>query len=297
MGRRQKTVFGESAIKNNVAYIHYIDRLTELALCMFDWQGMPDEVNLRFLEKTLLLDGRCVFFKDEELGYMVLQVTNTGMLDVYHDPTTFQAFGINGYVRDLSQEDGVIIYNNFLRKPSIMDIKMYAQRLYNYDRIIDVNANAQKTPILIECDEAQKLTLLNLYKEYDGNAPVIFGAKNVDLKNNVAVLTTGAPFIADSIEQLKLHTWDEAMSCLGIENVGDKKKERMIVSETMQGMGATIASRYSRLEMRRTACEQINKMFGLNVSVDFREDYRAIVNDQISPSEDEGLQAGGEDIT
>ena len=39
-------------------------------------------------------------------------------------------------------------------------------------------------------------------------------------------------------------------------------------------MGGTIASRYSRLNARRKACEEINKMFGLNIDVDFREDFR-----------------------
>lgn len=293
MSRRRKTIFDESARDNNRAYIHYIDRLTELAICMFDWKNVPKEVNLRFLELTLLLDGRAVFFKDEELGYMALQVSNNGKLDAYHDPTTFRAYAINGYQRELDQKDGVIIYNNMIRTNGILDIKMYAKRLYNYDRIIDVNANAQKTPILMECDEQQRLTILNLYKEFDGNAPIIFGNKNIDLKNSVTVLTTGAPYIADRIQQLKTQTWDEAMSCIGIENVGEQKRERMIVSEAMQGMGATLASRYSRLESRRTAADKINEMFGLNIEVDFREDYRNIVNDAVSPTEDEDLQVGG----
>lgn len=300
MSRRNKTksAFDDSLMLNNRAYLHYIDRLTELSMCMFDWQNVPEEVNLRFLEMTLLLDGRAVFFKDEVMGYMALQVLNNGKLDVYHDPVAFRAFGINGYQRELTQEDGVIIYNNLIRTNSILDIKMYARRLYNYDRIIEVNANAQKTPIFMECDEQQKLTILNLYKEFDGNAPVIFGSKNMDLKNNVNVISTGAPYIADRIEQLKIHTWDEAMSCIGIENVGETKKERMIVSEAMQGMGATMASRYSRLEARRTAADKINAMFGLNISVDFREDYRAVVNEDVSPTEDESLQAGkGMDTT
>ena len=36
----------------------------------------------------------------------------------------------------------------------------------------------------------------------------------------------------------------------------------------------TIASRYSRLNSRRMAAEAINKMFGLDIEVNFRQDYR-----------------------
>ena len=46
----------------------------------------------------------------------------------------------------------------------------------------------------------------------------------------------------------------------------------------MRSMGGTIASRYSRLESRRTACGQINKMFKLDppMDCDYREDYREL---------------------
>ena len=40
-----------------------------------------------------------------------------------------------------------------------------------------------------------------------------------------------------------------------------------------RNLGGTIASRYSRLEARRQAAEEINRMFGLNIEVEFREDF------------------------
>ena len=64
-----------------------------------------------------------------------------------------------------------------------------------------------------------------------------------------------------------------------------QKKERMISDEVLRAMGGTIASRYSRLESRRHACEQINKMFGLNMWVDYREDYREIDDEDVLSGE------------
>ena len=116
--------------------------------------------------------------------------------------------------------------------------------------------------------------MLNLYKEYDGNAPVIFGDRNLNAAG-ISVLKTDAPYNADKLYQLKTQIWNEALTDLGISNITINKKERMITDEVARTQGGVVASRYSRLESRRQACRQINKMFGLDIWVDYREDFDA----------------------
>ena len=275
IGKRAKSndMFCESMYMNNRTYLQYYNRLTELALAMFEWKGLPNTIDPRFLEMCLYSDGNAVFFKDEVLGYLALQCTIGGKFNVYRIPTERRAYAINGYNKKLNEKDSVIIYNNYLHTNSMLDIEMFAKRLYNLDRAIDVNANAQKTPVLITCDESQRLTMKNLYKQYEGNEPFIFGNKNLDIKG-LQVLKTDAPYVADKLYQLKTEIWNEAMTYLGISNVNTTKKERMVTDEVIRNMGGTIACRYSRLETRRQACEQINNMFGLNVTVEYRADYR-----------------------
>ena len=94
------------------------------------------------------------------------------------------------------------------------------------------------------------------------------------LRNCHTVLKTDAPFVARDLYELKSEYWNEALTYLGISNVNTTKKERMVTDEVIRNMGGTIASRYSRLEMRRQACEQINKMFGLDIWCNYRADYR-----------------------
>ena len=115
----------------------------------------------------------------------------------------------------------------------------------------------------------------NLYQKYEGNEPFIFGDKNLDVKG-LSVLKTDAPYIADKLYQLKSQIWNEALTFLGISNLNIMKKERLVSDEVSRAMGGTIASRYSRLEARRLACDEINKMFGLNIDVKYRADYREI---------------------
>ena len=273
MGRR-KTNFEESLSMNNYTYMQYAYRLMELSISMFEWKNLPEGIDERFLEMVLFTDGHAVFFKDDELGdYLALQCLINGKLNVYRIPINRRAFAVNGYQKKLTDKDSVIIFNNMLHTNSWLDVKMFAKRLYNLDRIIDVNANAQKTPILIKGNEQQRLTLTNLYKEYDGNAPVIFADKSLDM-NALQVMSTQAPYVADKIYQLKTQIWNEALTYLGISNVSFQKRERMVSDEVTRSQGGTVASRYSRLNARRQACEQINKMFGLNIECDFREDYQ-----------------------
>ena len=270
--------FWQSARRNNATYLQYYMHLAELAMSMFEWKNLPDTVDARFLELTLFEDGQIVFFKDEELGFLCLQCAVNGGFNVYRIPTNRRAYAVNGYQKNLTENDSVIIYNNFLRTNSMLDVRNFAERLYNIDRAIDVNINAQKTPILIKCDEQQRLTMLNTYQQYDGNQPVIFGDKALNT-NAFQVLNTGAPLVADKLYVLKTQLWNECLTYLGISNINVQKKERLITDEVTRNQGGTIASRYARLEARRQACDQINRMFGLNVSCDYREDYRDITLD------------------
>lgn len=267
--------FWESAAMNNGTYKQYYNRLVELSISMFEWKNLPDSVDARFLELCLFVDGQAIFFYDEELGYLTLQNAMNGGFNVYRIPVNRRAYAVNGYNRELDESNSVIIFNNYLHTNSQLDAVMFAKRLYNLDRAIDVNANAMKTPIIIKCDETQRLTMLNLYKQYDGNEPYIFGDKSINT-NAIQVFKTDAPYVADKLYQLKTQIWNEALTYLGISNINVQKKERLITDEVTRNQGGTIASRYSRLNARRDACKQINKMFGLDVWCDYREDYQTI---------------------
>lgn len=283
MARKPKdSMFCQSMYMNNRTYLQYYNRLTELAISMFEWKNLPDSIDPRFLEMCLFSDGMCVFFKDEVLGFLSLQCMIGGKLNVYRIPNERRAYAPNGYNRPLDAKNSVIIFNNYLHTNSMLDVEMFSKRLYNLDRAIDVNANAQKTPVLIQCDEKQRLTMINLYKQYEGNEPFIFGNNSLDV-NGLKVLQTGAPYVADKLYELKVQIWNEALTYLGISNINTVKKERMITDEVTRNQGGVVASRYSRLESRRQACKQINDMFGLNIWCDYREDFQdvqEVVNDE-----------------
>lgn len=277
--KRVKDLFEDSLSMNTLTYTQYLNRLTELAISMFEWKNLPETIDIRYIEMQLFETGCLVYFNDEVMGNLCLNCLYNGSLDIYGNPILRRAYSrYNNYQKLLKPDNSVIIWNNYLHTNSILDIKMFARRLYNLDRIIDVNANAQKTPVLIQGTEKQRLTLMNLYKEYEGNAPFIFGDKNLDI-NALKSIQTNAPYVCDKIYTLKTQVWNEALTYLGISNINIQKKERLITDEVTRNQGGTVASRYSRLEMRRVAVNKINAMFGTNIEVNYREDFQQVDND------------------
>ena len=271
MAKVKDNEFWQSARYNNLAFMTYYNRLAEIGFSRFKWNNLPETVDERFLEMVLFGTGAAVFFKDDVLGFLALRVLLNGKFNVYQIPIERRAYAANGYQVELNDKNSVIIYNNYMRTPCVRDIESFAAQLYNIDRTISVNVNAQKTPILLQCSDNQRLTLKNLYMQYEGNMPFIFASKDLDL-DSIKSIQTGAPYVADKLFYLKSQIWNEAMTYLGIPNISINKKERLITDEVQKNQGGTVASRYSPLEMRRKAADEINRMFGLDVSVEFRTD-------------------------
>ena len=218
---------------NNRTMIDYLDRLKMLATSLFTWKGLDDIAGVgasRFLELVLYENGRACFVKDDEFGYLALRVNPNDKQNVYMLPTRVEAWSI-GYNKKFDFDDIVYIMNNELEKPTLASLELFATRLYETERTIDVNLQAQKTPILIEGDTKTILTLKNVYMQYSGNTPFIFGNKQFDISNKLNVLKTDAPYLIDKLDLHKHQIFNEALTILGIDNANTDKKERLITNE------------------------------------------------------------------
>ena len=273
MPNTQNHGFWDDVRSNNMTFWRYFNRLTALSCAMFEWKNLPETIDPRYLEMCLFGLGNAIFFKDEVLGYLALKCVAAGPLDCYGIPTQRRAYSDNGYNIGLDETNSVIIWNNMLRTNSVLDVQYYSEMLSEIDQTIKVNLKAQKTPILVLCDEDQRLTMKNVYAKYDGNEPFIFGSKALN-KDAIKVLKTDAPYLAKDLYETKTQYWNEALTYLGITNLSFTKKERLISDEAIRSQGGTIANRYDRLNARRQACEEINRMFYLDIQCDFRQDYR-----------------------
>lgn len=268
MGKQKNSDFNSTLFMNQMTYTHHLKNLINLGITMFNWKNIPPTIDVRLLELNLLGQGMCVFFKDDALGYLCLPCAMGGKLDVYNIPTERRVYAPNGYQNVLNNEDSVVIFDNYLHTPSLIDLQLFAERIYEVERTIDVNIKAQKTPIVITCDENERLSLKNLMMKYEGNTPFIYGSKSFDT-NSIKVLNTQAPYVADKLATTKADIWGEALTFLGIPNVSFQKRERLITDEVTNEQGGVLANRVVRLQPRKEACEKINEMFGLNIDVEY----------------------------
>lgn len=170
-------------------------------------------------------------------------------------------------------------------------MELFALRLYEAERTADINIKAQKTPVLLLMDEKQRLTMENLYSQYEGNRPVIFGDKNFLGENVIKAINTQAPFIADKIIDYKKEIWNEALTFLGINNIMVDKKERLITDEANSNNELINLNLQSYLAPREEACRQFNEKFGFTgtdkeISVRVRSDLHNIIKNAQSIVQD-----------
>ena len=257
-----------SQLSNFLTYQMYLRQLLTLAENVFEFEGLPEFIDVSYLNKQLLRKGSIAFFKDEVMGLLALPYNNIGKLDVYGRPKTIQVIARNGYTRTLKQGEFVIMYDNNGRYPLLLDIYQHAERIALCKRVIDINIAQQRTPRIWLTNSDKKRSVEDLVNDIDGNVERVLAYDNLNLDDLQAVCEP-APFVADKIDIHLEKEWAEFFRLIGVANLVEQKRERLIQDEMTASMGGTIASRYSRFEPRKRAIEEINKKFGTNIKVKY----------------------------
>ena len=286
--------FLDSALMNSATYYDYLERFKKICLSMFEWVNLPESCNARYLEECLYYKGQAALLKDELYGFINTQAASNGYLNIYGLPTSLNCYSYQyNSIRNLytglegrEDQDCVLVMNNWQRVPTAATIELFCQRLSEAEQVAMTNIKAQKTPVLIVVDENQRLMMENLYAQYDGNRPFIFGDKNQVGDNVVKSISTGAEFIADKIMDYKRQIWNEALQFLGINTLQTEKKERLITDEAASNNELINLNLQSMLIPRQEAAEQFNKLFGLTgdkaVRVRLRSDLYNIIKQEES---------------
>ena len=258
-----------SQLTNMKTYLMYRQEMLTLAENVFEFKNLPEFIDVSYLNKTLLRNGSIAFFKDEVLGLIALPYDVIGNFDIYGRPLKIMARAANGtYYKKLKRDEFVIMYDNNGRYPIFLDICQMAERIALSKRTIDVNIVQQRTPRIWKTSQDKKRTLQDMLSNIDGMEENIATYESIDI-DDMNVVLAPAPFVADMIDLHLDKEWAEFYRLIGVANLIEQKKERMIKDEMSASQGGTIASRFSRFEPRKRAIDEINKKFGTNIEVSY----------------------------
>jgi len=258
-----------SQLTNMKTYLMYREEMLTLAENVFEFKNLPEFIDVSYLNKTLLRNGSIAFFMDDVLGLIALPYDVIGNFDVYGRPQQIMCRAANGtYYKKLNQGEFVIMYDNNGRYPIFLDICQMAERIALSKRTIDVNIVQQRTPRIWKTSQDKKRTLQDMLSNIDGMEENIATYESIDI-DDMNVVLAPAPFVADKIDLHLDKEWAEFYRLIGVANLIEQKKERMIRDEMSASQGGTIASRFSRFEPRKRAIDEINKKFGTNIEVSY----------------------------
>lgn len=301
--RRRKTTpnqkFKDSLYLNDETYMDYLNRFRRIALSMFEWVNLPKTMNARYLEECLFFNGQASLLYDKKYGFINTKCAGNGYVNIYGLPSKLHCFsydfqtdrdlyvGLNEFNESKEDEECILVMNNWERVPTAGSMELFAYRLYLAQRTCDVNVSSQRFPVMVVGDEKQRLMLENLYSQYDGNQPFIFGNKQQLTGEEMKVLNTQAPYVVDKLTEYKKEIFNEALTYLGINNVSVKKKERLTENESNENTELVNLNLQSMLAPRLEACRQFNEKFGLigtdkEISVRVRSDLENIIKHEQS---------------
>lgn len=291
--------FIDSALKNDETYFNYLDRMKSVVLSMFEWVNLPEGMDSRYLEKCLYYKGMATFLYDENYGFLNTQCASNGYLNIYGLPSSLNCMTFNGIhwyrnlytklaetkeeIEEQRKNECIFIMNDMDGIPTRFTIELFGLRMYEAERACDVNIKSMKTPVMIVCSDNQRLTMENLYSQYDGNAPFIFADKNSSINpDSLKAIRTDAPYVADKLINYKKEIWNEFLTYIGVNNVSIEKAERLITAEASQNNELINLYLQNRLVPRQRACKQFNDLFGLTgtdkeISVRVRSDLHNII--------------------
>lgn len=262
----KKTI--NSQLSNFKTYDMYRRQLLTLAENVFEFEGLPEFIDTAYVNKNLLRKGSIAFFVDEVMGLLALPYFNLSTLDVYGRPQRIQVMAQNGYRRNLNSNEFVIMYDNNGRYPLWLDILQYAERLGQVTRTIDINVAQQKTPRFWKTKQEKLKTIEDIINNVDAYENLVLAYESIDLDDTSLVLSP-APYVADKLDLEKDKIWNEFLRLIGIANLSFQKKERNISDEINAMQGGTVASRFSRFEPRKKACEEIKQKFKIDIKVKY----------------------------
>ena len=260
----------KNEIENFLTDSFLFERFKLLMINQFKWTGLDDlNIQERHLENYLFENGYALFFEDPLNGKLCLPCYGKGNPNVYGDYLTYTATGFN-YTKEVKAEDSVLIENNKLRMPTNKAVTHFVSRLYDLIRTMDINVKQLRLQTLFSATDKNILTVKKIIDEIENYNWAIITDSTMSLEEIVKAIPTGVKPLTAELTDRYNAVMNEALTYFGINNANTDKRERLITDEENANNQLIDSCAQMFLESRKRACEEINKKFGLNLSVELR---------------------------
>lgn len=254
--------------------------LTEMCVNRFAWTGLPKNIDVRYLELTLFRYGLSVFYKEDaekygEKAFMALQGSPSGMSDMMDRPIAFSLYGNMYTGKSVKASECVPIWSNYMHIPDTDIVEVYATKLADIDRTLEINGKSARRSKIIAVKETQRLSVQNIIRQLDEGNPVIEVNSEPGGYDTNQIQGFDLGVEPDTLERLHIYRtriYGEVLSMLGIDNANQDKKERMVSSEVDANNGQVLSMRAVNLNARQIAAKQISEMYDLDVKVSYHVD-------------------------
>ena len=236
----------------------YFAWLMSLACSQFEWSGLPESVDTWYLERQLFQCGCATLCHERDMPDVLVgvQAGYDGNINIYGLPTSWHAFGANGYMFDCDSENGVLVWDRDSKVNVSTKLMLLARKLATYSRVENVNLIHQMTPWVVEAPEEQVSSVTSALAQAMTGQPAIVGYEGTSemLTNGIKVFgETKVGWMGDKLQSGALGTMSEAFRILGIPHLQFEKSERLITNETRGTLSSTYLSMLDRLNGRKRA--------------------------------------------
>lgn len=270
----------ENKLTYDKAFMYWRERLCEKCMYIFKWDGLPEEIEQKEIEYPLIFFGYGGFLKDGK--FLSCRVGLHGVTDYPDEFTTMiYATPLHNGSRKIGL-DSVLISNDSNRTALIELVDYYAHMLAHASltfQSVLINCRATNMIGVSNSQEAESVKAFYNALE-DGKTAVVqdtdnlnafIGAENIRKVADNVITTSALRDCYDSVDLLLKSFYAD----IGVSKQGDKK-ERLITDEVAEENGLRLFNIWDMYECRKKACEQINKIFNLNVSVEISKEWRGV---------------------
>ena len=253
--------------------------LKNFLMKLFKWNNLPESIDDRFFNDSLLMRGYCVGFKYVDGKVYVTDGALAG-LDEYYRPTEFKAANIKfqNVSRKIGTDCSVCFNTDDYSEPYsfVPMIEIYAHRLAELDVSVDTSVVNSRVCIIPVCDDDKEaIRISKLIRDmYAGKPASIAYKASFNGKTGIEFVPIHSKdnLVVTDLADARRNIMSDFYTELGINNLAVDKKAQTNYVEMNSNNEQLAIRKNIFLEPRQRWCEEMNEMFGTNISVEFNPD-------------------------